>query len=83
MPPEVSAMPLYDYRCTTCGTVYELRRTMRDADGPAECPAGHQGAVRLIPVFATTGLAAAPGAGGMCGAPVAGGCGGGCACHAG
>jgi putative FmdB family regulatory protein len=83
MPPEVRAMPLYDYRCRTCDTVYELRRTMHDADRPATCPAGHEGAVRLLPVFAATGLAETPASGGMCGAPVAGGCGGGCACHAG
>ncbi len=57
---------------------------MADADAPTVCPDGHVGAVRLLPVFAATGLAAEPGpAGGMCGAPVAGGCGGGCACHAG
>lgn len=55
---------------------------MADADAPATCPDGHVGAARLLPVFAATGLAAAPApAGGMCGAPVAGGCGGGCACH--
>lgn len=75
-------MPLYDYRCTTCDAVYEARRSMADADAPAVCPSGHTGAVRLLPVFATTGQAAEP-AGGTCGAPVAGGCGGGCLCHAG
>lgn len=75
-------MPLYDYRCRTCGDVYEERRGMADADAPATCPSGHVGAVRLLPVFATTGGAGDPGPGpGMCGAPVAGGCGGGCACH--
>ncbi|MDA8356219.1 MAG: zinc ribbon domain-containing protein [Actinomycetota bacterium] len=77
-------MPRYDYRCRTCDIVYEERRSMADADAPATCPSGHLGAVRLIPVFATTGNAAEPmPAGGMCGAPTAGGCGGHCACHAG
>ncbi len=81
-------MPRYEYRCRTCGTVYEERRPMADADAPATCPGGHVGAARLLPLFATTRLAAAPagagaGAGGLCGAPMAGGCGGGCACHAG
>ena len=54
---------------------------MADADAPASCPDGHVGARRLFPVFATTGLAAEP-AGAMCGggAPMAGGCGSGCAC---
>ena len=76
-------MPLYEYRCRTCATVYEARRSMADADAPATCPAGHVGAARLLPVFAATGLADAPPAGGACGTPVAGGCGGGCACHPG
>lgn len=75
-------MPLYDYRCRTCGTVYEARRSMAEADTPGHCPEGHVGADRLLPVFATTGQAEQP-AGGACGAPVPGGCGGGCACHAG
>ncbi len=51
---------------------------MADADAPATCPQGHTGAARLLPVFATTGLAPEPA--GMCGAPEGGGCGGGCAC---
>lgn len=75
-------MPLYEYRCRTCEAVYEHRRPMADADAPATCPDGHVGAARLLPVFATTGHAAQPAAG-MCGAPDAGGCGGGCACHPG
>jgi putative FmdB family regulatory protein len=73
-------MPVYDFRCRTCGAAFDERRAMADADQPATCPAGHVGAVRLLPVFAATGLAAQPSAG-MCGAPVGGGCGGGCACH--
>ncbi len=54
---------------------------MAAADEPASCPAGHVGARRLLPVFATTGGSSAAEPAGMCGAPVAGGCGGGCACH--
>ncbi len=79
----MGTMPLYDYRCTTCDAVYEARRSMADADRPATCPAGHVGAVRLLPVFATTGGAEPAPGGGMCGAPLSGGCGGGCACHPG
>lgn len=76
-------MPLYDFRCRTCGAVYEERRTMATADAPATCPSGHVGATRLLPVFATTGTADPSGAmPGACGAPVAGGCGGACACQA-
>jgi putative FmdB family regulatory protein len=73
-------MPLYDYRCLECDTVYEERRTMADADSPTTCPAGHVGAVRLLPVFATTG--STPDPVGSCASPVAGGCGSGCACCA-
>ena len=76
-------MPLYEYRCRTCAVSFDSRRAMADADLPATCPAGHTGAVRLLPVFATTGAASAPGPGAACGAPVPGGCGGGCACQAG
>ncbi|HEY2214668.1 MAG TPA: zinc ribbon domain-containing protein [Acidimicrobiales bacterium] len=65
-------MPVYDFRCRTCDTVFDERRPMADADEPAACPQGHMGAVRLLPIFATTGLAAQPSTGG---------CGGGCACH--
>lgn len=73
-------MPVYEFRCSTCHAVFDERRPMADADAPATCPTGHVGARRLLPVFATTGLAPAPTPGAMCGAPVAGGCGGGCAC---
>ena len=75
-------MPLYEYRCRTCAARFDGRRAMADADLPVTCPDGHTGAVRLLPVFATTGTAPAPSPG-ACGAPVPGGCGGGCACHAG
>jgi putative FmdB family regulatory protein len=73
-------MPVYEFRCTTCHAIFDERRAMADADAPASCPDGHRGATRLIPVFAATGMASQP-SGGMCGAPVTGGCGGGCACH--
>jgi len=73
-------MPVYDYRCQTCHVVFDERRPMADADAPAVCPDGHVGAARLLPIFAATGRATPPAGGGACGAPVAGGCGGGCAC---
>jgi putative FmdB family regulatory protein len=72
-------MPVYEFRCTTCHAIFDERRAMAEADQPAWCPNGHVGAQRLLPVFATTGHATEPS--GVCGAPVAGGCGGGCACH--
>ena len=36
-------MPIYEYRCTTCDTVYERRRAMAEADAPSHCPGGHRG----------------------------------------
>ena len=76
-------MPLYDYRCGTCDTVFEVRRPMSESGDPAVCPAGHEGARRLLSVFAAVGgddqRAPAP----MTGGPMPGGCGGACACHPG
>ncbi|MEQ1700994.1 MAG: zinc ribbon domain-containing protein [Ilumatobacteraceae bacterium] len=73
-------MPLYEFRCRTCDDTFEVRRPMSESSDPATCPQGHEGAVRLLSVFASVGgggsspapAAAAPRAGG--------GCGGGCAC---
>jgi putative FmdB family regulatory protein len=62
-------MPIYEFRCQQCDERFEERRAMRDA-----CSMGHPDAVRLLPVFATTGHAAPEpgcGAGGGC-------CGGAC-----
>jgi putative FmdB family regulatory protein len=73
-------VPVYEFRCSTCHAVFDERRLMADADAAATCPAGHVGATRLLPLFATTGLAAPPAGAGACGVPVAGGCGVGCAC---
>lgn len=77
-------MPLYEYRCRSCDRVFELRRPMADADGLPSCPAGHPDTVKLLSVFAATGRARTgfPATAGECGAPVPGGCGGSCACHA-
>jgi putative FmdB family regulatory protein len=47
-------MPTYEFRCTTCATVFEERRSMASADEPASCPDGHVGAKRLLSVFAAT-----------------------------
>jgi putative FmdB family regulatory protein len=68
-------MPIYEFRCPACDERFELRRPMRDADAPATCPRGHAAAVRLLPIFAAIGSAAAPA--GPCGAGAAC-CGGHC-----
>jgi len=68
-------MPLYEFKCKQCGTAFEERRSMAEANAPATCPSGHDGAVRLLSVFASvgsTGSGPAPApSGGAC-------CGGGC-----
>ncbi len=69
-------MPLYEYRCRQCDVVFEARRQMSEADGPATCPAGHDDAVRLLSVFAAPGRTAATATPGM-GRP----CGNACVCY--
>jgi putative FmdB family regulatory protein len=72
------AMPTYEFRCKSCDSVFEERRSMSEADMPATCPEGHGNAVRLLSVFASVGGASAP----QKAAPrPAGGCGSGCGCH--
>ena len=72
-------MPLYDFRCRTCGDTFEVRRPMAGAGDPATCPAGHRDTVKLMSLVAVGGRAAsadsapAPAAGGGC-------CGGACGC---
>ena len=31
-------MPMYEYRCTECGTLYEQLRRMSEADSDLVCP---------------------------------------------
>src|SRR5690348_6138314 len=35
---EVGTMPLYEYRCKTCGNTFEKLRRMSDSDRDVECP---------------------------------------------
>jgi putative FmdB family regulatory protein len=75
-------MPRYEYRCRACGETFELNRAMRDANEPAECPAGHADTVKLLSTVALTGRGGAGGRGAPApAAPRAGGCcGGACGC---
>ncbi len=41
-------MPVYEYRCSGCDHVFELRRHMVERDDPAECPRCKRPADRLI-----------------------------------
>jgi putative FmdB family regulatory protein len=75
-------VPTYEFRCRTCDTIFEERRTMATATDPAMCPDGHKDTVKLLSIFA----AARSGAGRMPAAMPSGGggggcCGGGCGCH--
>ena len=71
-------MPLYEYRCSTCRTTFELLRPMRRSSEPATCPRGHSGATRTISLVAARtreGSGPAPGAGGCACGNGACGCG--------
>jgi putative FmdB family regulatory protein len=75
-------VPLYDFRCRTCGETFEVRRPMAEADAPAACPGGHADTVKLLPLVAVggragSGPAPAPADGGFGGG---GCCGGACGC---
>jgi putative FmdB family regulatory protein len=75
-------MAVYEYRCSTCTTSFELRRPMSESNNPATCPAGHVGAKRMPSVFASVGGGASGPAASASPAPsMGGGCGGHCACH--
>lgn len=45
-------MPIYEYQCTSCSHIFELRRSYSEADAPTPCPrCGKTGARRLVSVF--------------------------------
>jgi putative FmdB family regulatory protein len=47
-------MPIYEYRCETCGETFEKIRRMQDADNPLQCPRCESEQVeRLLSAFAT------------------------------
>ena len=76
---EEPPVPLYDFRCRTCGDTFEVRRSMADAGDPATCPAGHADTVKLMPLVAVGGRAGTDGI--PAPAPSGGGCcGGACGC---
>lgn len=70
-------MPLYEYFCPTCESKFEQLRPMSAASEPVRCPDGHDGARRLLSVFAAIGTSDTGQPmmlGGGCG------CGGACSC---
>ncbi len=72
-------MPIYEFRCSECDTVFEQRRSVVESDQAAPpCPKGHTHTRRVLSVFASVGTAASSGPS----MPSTGGCGPGCACAA-
>jgi len=43
-------MPLYDYTCERCGLQFEVSRSFKDADVPADCPVCAKPAKRQLSV---------------------------------
>jgi putative FmdB family regulatory protein len=41
-------VPIYELRCRTCETTFEVNRPMAQADDPAPCPQGHPDTVRAV-----------------------------------
>jgi putative FmdB family regulatory protein len=68
-------MPIYEYRCSTCDQLFELRRPAAEASAGATCPDGHEGARRMLSRFATVFGSSGQGDDSR----AAGGCGAGCA----
>ncbi|TWP53473.1 zinc ribbon domain-containing protein [Lentzea tibetensis] len=64
-------MPMYEFRCRSCESTFEVNRPMSASSEPAPCPAGHDDTVKLLSMAGIGGTAAAPSGGGGC-------CGGGC-----
>ena len=46
-------MPIYEYRCSKCGTDFELIRSMSEMDKPASCPKCRAKADKLISTHAS------------------------------
>ncbi|MDP2920540.1 MAG: zinc ribbon domain-containing protein [Dehalococcoidia bacterium] len=46
-------MPIYEYQCPKCGTVYEETRRIEDRDKPVKCGKCGVNAVKIISGFAS------------------------------
>lgn len=70
-------MPLYEYGCRGCGKRFEVLQRIGANASEVACPGC--GAVDVEKKFSTFASAMSPASGGSlpCGAPAAGGCGGG------
>ena len=48
-------MAIYEYSCQSCGSGFEARRSMKDADAPIACPqCGNSQAKRGLSLFFST-----------------------------
>jgi len=48
-------MPIYEYRCSGCGSRFELLRRVSKASEDAECPRCHSSAERILSTFSAQG----------------------------
>jgi putative FmdB family regulatory protein len=71
------SVPTYDYRCRTCDTQFEVRRSLTDETTAVVCPEGHHETSRVFSAVAIGGRSAVP-AGAAPAASSGGCCGGGC-----
>lgn len=73
-------MPMYEYRCPSCTTLFERLGAMSERDDQVRCPRCGREAERLFSTFAAftgaDGGASSAAGGGCCGGA------GGCACRA-
>jgi len=74
-------MPYYEYLCSDCETHFELKRSMKEIDDPANCPQCHSEhvarQVSLVMAFShgDGGSVSALGGGGGCGSCSSSACG--------
>ncbi len=55
-------MPIYEYRCPSCGRKFEKIRSLRDEDRDIRCPhCESDGVERVVSSFATSGCSSKPG----------------------
>lgn len=71
-------MPYYDYRCRSCGTVFEIQRSMSEQSGGAAVPCAACASADTERVFTPVAVGST---GSSAPEPVGQACGPACACH--
>jgi len=46
-------MPIYEYRCSSCNSKFELLRSLSKANEGAQCPRCHSPAERILSTFSS------------------------------